>query len=574
MADNNFVPQIDYTSRDYAAIKSDLISLIPNYLPEWTSRDNGDFGIVLIELFSYMGDILNFYIDRSANEAFISTASQRENVLQLASLLGYIPTSATPSSVVLTFQNSTSTPITVPARTKVSTNSSSSASAKQIVFETNEAIVVPAKSGVLNGSKTVKATQGETVPAESVGISNGTPGQVFPLKNSPVISGSVEVTVGSVDYTVVEYLIDYSSGDNVVVLRKDAAGKAYLVFGDNISGQIPPVNAPITCVYRIGGGADGNVPTNAISYIMTNGVPGLSVKNQDITTAGSGAATGGSDDESTDSIRINAPSSIRAINRAVSIADYANLAVQVTGVSKANARGDAYTSITIYLKPAGDSGYEVDGTTISGVFNNTADRVHEFLINKAPANTTITYQPPTYVPVDCIVNVTAAPKKLQSKVKTDVGNVISELFLIDNVFFEDSINTQDIYTSIQSVDGVLKSSILLLQRQSDILSSTISNKAASGTEATLTTATAHSFKVGDTVFISGVDATFNGAHVVTATPSTTTFKYELISSAVSSTAVSPVGAAKKLFVDDVMCDVNEIPTLGSLTLNVTGGITV
>jgi hypothetical protein len=573
MADSNFIPQIDYTSRDYSTIKADLISLIPNYLPEWTSRDAGDFGIVMIELFSYMGDVLNFYIDRSANEAFINTASQRTNVLQLASLLGYIPTYATPSTVTLTFQNSTDTPKVVPALTKVATSNSSSVSKKQIIFETDKEVTVPAAIGATAGSITVKATQGETVTSEPAIDATGEPNQEVKLSKLDIIPNSISVTVGTKPYDRVDYLIDYDTGDAVVASRKDADGYTWLLFGDNISGRIPPANTPITVTYRVGGGADGNVPANSITYILTNGVGGLSVKNQNILTDTDGAATGGSDEESTDSIRINAPTSMRAVNRAVSIADYANLAVQVTGVSKANARGDSYSSITLYLKPAGDTGLELDGVTPSDVFNAIALKVNEFLVNKAPANTSVTYQPPKYVPVDCIINVTASPKKLQAKVKTEVGNVFSELLKIDYVFFEDSINAQDIYTAIQSLDGVLKSNILLLQRQEEVASASITNKVASGTEATLTTSAAHSFKMGDTVYISGVDSTFDGARVITNIPSSTSFKYELISTAVASAAVSPVGSAKKLVVDDISCEVNEIPTLGSLTVNVSGGIT-
>ena len=86
---NIVVPPVDYTSRDYASILNDLVTLIPSYLPEWTDRSPGDFGIVLLELFAYMGDILNYYSDRIANEAFISTAQQRQSVLNLATLLDY-----------------------------------------------------------------------------------------------------------------------------------------------------------------------------------------------------------------------------------------------------------------------------------------------------------------------------------------------------------------------------------------------------------------------------------------------------------------------------------------------------
>ena len=110
------VPPIDYTSRDYASLVNDLLTLIPSYLPEWTDRSPGDFGIVLIELFAYMGDILNFYSDRVANESFIATAQQRQSVLNLASLLDYTPHGNVAATVQLQFTiNSPSQPVLIPA---------------------------------------------------------------------------------------------------------------------------------------------------------------------------------------------------------------------------------------------------------------------------------------------------------------------------------------------------------------------------------------------------------------------------------------------------------------------------
>ena len=138
---SNYVPQVDYTSRDYAAIRDDLIALIPSLLPEWTTTDASDFGITLIELFAYMGDMLNYYIDRSANEGFINTATQRSSVLSIAKMLNYSPSTGTPATATLTFQNSTASIITVPAGTKVATTTSVNGLSTQIIFETNSEII-------------------------------------------------------------------------------------------------------------------------------------------------------------------------------------------------------------------------------------------------------------------------------------------------------------------------------------------------------------------------------------------------------------------------------------------------
>jgi hypothetical protein len=69
----------------------------------------------------------------------------------------------------------------------------------------------------------------------------------------------------------------------------------------------------------------------------------------------------------------------------------------------------------------------------------------------------------------------------------------------------------------------------------------VSNKALTSNVATLTTSLAHDFNVGNTVTVSGVDATFNGTYVVTATTSTT-ISYAKTATNVTSVAVSPYGS--------------------------------
>jgi hypothetical protein len=74
------------------------------------------------------------------------------------------------------------------------------------------------------------------------------------------------------------------------------------------------------------------------------------------------------------------------------------------------------------------------------------------------------------------------------------------------------------------------------------LTYSISNKALTSNVATLTTTATHSLEVGAEAVVTGVDATFNGTHIVTAVTSTT-FSYAKTASNVTSAAVSPVGTA-------------------------------
>lgn len=571
MADK-YIPQVDYTSRDYTSIREDLIALIPEYAPLWTNRDPADFGMTILEAVSYMGDLINYYIDRAANEAFIGTASQRENVLQIAKLLGYVPTASTAATCTLTFQNSSANAITVPALTQVATSSIASASSNQIVFETDSTVVVPAKTGLVNGSATVTATQGTTVTNEKIGVSNGQVNQKFKLANTNVISKSISITISlsGIQYQNVQYLIDYQGYDPVFSTYTNANNETYVVFGDNISGRIPPNNTEIYATYRTGGGAEGNVSANTIKYILTNATSGLSVSNQYVSPSATGAATGGSDAESTDSIRINAPLSVRSLNRAVSLADYSSLVIQVTGVAKAVSVADVYSSVTVYFAPYGDKGVQIDGVTPSTIFNTLATTVKTYLIDKIPANTTVTLQPPTYVDVNVTANITVLPQYRQTLVSSAVKAIINELLQFDNVAFGDRLTVQDFYTAISSVPGVAYANITKLVRDDSDLTYTINNKALTSNVATLTTSATHALAAGNTVTVTGVDSTFNGTFVITGVTSNT-FSYSLISGNVSSTSSS--GSVNKLTVNDVICDTPEIPQAKTITLTAVGGVT-
>ena len=80
---------IDYLARDFLSFRQSLLNLLPAKLPEWTDRSEANFGVVLIELFAYMADILSYYQDRIANEMFLATAQERRNAIQHLRLIGY-----------------------------------------------------------------------------------------------------------------------------------------------------------------------------------------------------------------------------------------------------------------------------------------------------------------------------------------------------------------------------------------------------------------------------------------------------------------------------------------------------
>lgn len=103
VADN---PAVDYTSRDYEGFKASLLDYAARAFPQWVPSSEGDFGVLLVELFAYLGDSLSYYGDRLQQESFLPTATQRLSLLQIADLLGYQPSNGVPSTGTVTFQTS------------------------------------------------------------------------------------------------------------------------------------------------------------------------------------------------------------------------------------------------------------------------------------------------------------------------------------------------------------------------------------------------------------------------------------------------------------------------------------
>jgi len=90
---------LDYTDRDFDSIQLRLQSLIRSVFPDWTDFNVANFGDILLDLFSHVGDVLGKYQDGQARESRIVTATQRRNVLALVKLLGYRAQGARASTV-------------------------------------------------------------------------------------------------------------------------------------------------------------------------------------------------------------------------------------------------------------------------------------------------------------------------------------------------------------------------------------------------------------------------------------------------------------------------------------------
>tara|TARA_R110000824_G_scaffold232511_3_gene420604 strand:+ start:7295 stop:9088 length:1794 start_codon:yes stop_codon:yes gene_type:complete len=97
------LPSINYTNRDFNSIRDDLMEYAKRYYPD-TYKDfsQPSFGALMVDTVAYVGDVLSFYVDYQANESFLSTAIEYNNVLRLAKQYGYKFSPSASSSGVLT----------------------------------------------------------------------------------------------------------------------------------------------------------------------------------------------------------------------------------------------------------------------------------------------------------------------------------------------------------------------------------------------------------------------------------------------------------------------------------------
>ena len=96
--------EVNYLGRDFSDIRENLIEFAKNYFPNtYNDFNEASPGMMFVEMASYVGDILNYYVDNQFRETLIHYAEERKNVLAIAQSYGYKPKLATPATVELTF---------------------------------------------------------------------------------------------------------------------------------------------------------------------------------------------------------------------------------------------------------------------------------------------------------------------------------------------------------------------------------------------------------------------------------------------------------------------------------------
>jgi len=95
------VKQINYIAKTFTDFRQNLINFARAYYPDtYADFNETSPGMMFIEMASYIGDVLSFYIDNAFKENLLAYAEQQENVISIAQFLGYKPKLTAPASTI------------------------------------------------------------------------------------------------------------------------------------------------------------------------------------------------------------------------------------------------------------------------------------------------------------------------------------------------------------------------------------------------------------------------------------------------------------------------------------------
>ena len=316
---------ISYSNKDYESLRQELLSRVPQLTDRWTDFNESDLGMVLLELFCGVGDMLAYYLDAQAAEAFLPTARQRQNVINLCKLIGYrldTPVAAT-TTLRFSLPSAMAEDITVPARTVCKAKLDDG----DVEFETAEDAVIP--RGQL--SIDVGARQGVRKSEEF--ISMGGRSQRLALASTSIAQGSVRVKVGGMAWEETRFFIDSAPDSKDFQVETDGLDVTWIIFGDGIHGAVPSAGEAITIEYLETLGSEGNIGRDLVTDIVSPiYVSGAQI---DLTVTNPVASAGGSDRETLEHAKLQAPAELRSLWKAVTKDDYKALAEGFPGVAKA-----------------------------------------------------------------------------------------------------------------------------------------------------------------------------------------------------------------------------------------------
>ena len=438
---NNWVT---YLERSYKAIKASLVARMKTLVTEITDYSESNIYVIIISSFAGLIEQLNYYIDNVARESFITTARRYSSMIKLTRLIDYNVKAKVSSTVDLkiTALDSGGDPVNLTTADYILDAGIIVKNDDGIEFVTeNKATIFLGTSSVI-----VKARQLENVSNENIGTTTSSADQTFQL-NDNYREGSLQIEINSVTWSLVDTFAFSGPTDTHFIVRVNENKEAWVIFGDDTNGAIPPSSQIVYATYQTSEGINGNVEANTLIIfdVSTEPDPTGWAEIDSFEVNNPLASAGGVDEEGIEDIRVKAPLSLRTLDRAVTLQDHTDLALLVPGVGKAATIFDPKSkNVVIYIAPS--EGGVAGGTLLTDVEDAFDD--------KKMLTTTIDAQSTGLTPLVMELDVTVKFRRSTTDATTDIKEALQEEFGFNKSSINRKIRKSDIIALIDNLDKV------------------------------------------------------------------------------------------------------------------------
>ena len=355
---------------DFDLIKNNL----KNYLQSQSEFQDYDFEgsslSILLDVLSYNTHYLAYLANMSTNELYLDSADIRNNIVSLAKMIGYTPTSprAPLASIDITVNNGSGASITMNKGTVFTTTVDD----VSYQYVTNSDITTTPVNGVYKFSG-VPIYEGSLVTFKyTVDSTDVDQKFIIPSSNADTSTLLVKVQNSSSDTTTSTYSLaggynGVNANSKVYFIQESVDGKYEVYFGDGINGVALADGNIVILEYIV---TNVQASNGASSFTLSGNVGGFS----NVTIATVSSSQGGANSESNESIRHNAPLQYAAQDRAVTTTDYESLvktlypnALSVSAWGGEDDETPRYGIVKIGIKAA--SGSTLTETTKADIVN-------------------------------------------------------------------------------------------------------------------------------------------------------------------------------------------------------------
>ena len=163
---------IAYRVGDYASFRHALLLSLPGEieLARWRPGAQGDLAVQMVEWWAYLADILTFYNERIAAQAYLRTADRPESVNRLIRLLGYRPRPGTGATGLVAALTTGVKPFTLPAGFQIQSKAGPGKTPQ--IFELDRDVTITPPIGTTGASGSTNVGSAPTAAQKQIGADN------------------------------------------------------------------------------------------------------------------------------------------------------------------------------------------------------------------------------------------------------------------------------------------------------------------------------------------------------------------------------------------------------------------